>query len=705
MKTIKFILGILIFNGLQLSAQSFIWNKVNNLYGGITYSLMKDSANSVYCGTIKGIYKSNTEKKWELISNKKHPVELTFLNQNYFLAAFFDKILCSTNQGLTWDSSLISSPYGSGISCIYAKTNKIITGTSDLTILISSDLGVSWKEKNLNYWYGGYSYDFITAVELIQDTLLFVGSDGSGLIIYNMNDSLGWPIHSFTDQSIFDILAIDPYNIYYGSSNGIFHSTNIGQTWINLGLEERKIYSLKFRNNYFYAGSDSGLYKSIDQGLSWQLIKFGNIQPTIHDILFVDSETICLGTSFGTYFSYDNGNTWFLENSGIDALSGVLDILTINDTIYVASLDGLYQSFNNGQDWERKGAGLKQNIIVSLTSDDNQNIYAGTNLGICKSSDFGENWEYVLYGNYLRNVWSNNDILFASKSYIYNGNGLYRSVDYGLSWELISEVEGAIISYCNIDDDYILAGGDKLYMSSDKGISWDELTIPPTGGGGITSIKYYDGYIYICNEISGIFVSKNLGVSWDYLGLELLGSLTSEVYKDLIFIGVRNGINNLNPVGPFLSTNLGLTWSTINNGLYSPSVLTFSFDKDGFLLAGSIDGIYKSTNVITETSNKYLKAFNFAVYQNYPNPFNPTTKIKYSIPSLALRERVSEGRERVLLKIYDVLGNEIATLVNEEKPPGEYEVEFDAAGISSGIYFYKLTAGSFIQTKKMILLR
>ncbi|OIP58677.1 MAG: hypothetical protein AUK34_08810 [Ignavibacteria bacterium CG2_30_36_16] len=59
----------------------------------------------------------------------------------------------------------------------------------------------------------------------------------------------------------------------------------------------------------------------------------------------------------------------------------------------------------------------------------------------------------------------------------------------------------------------------------------------------------------------------------------------------------------------------------------------------------------------------------------------------------------------MLLKIYDVLGNEIATLVNEEKPPGNYEVEFNAKGLASGVYFYRLTAGSFIQTKKMILLR
>jgi hypothetical protein len=100
----------------------------------------------------------------------------------------------------------------------------------------------------------------------------------------------------------------------------------------------------------------------------------------------------------------------------------------------------------------------------------------------------------------------------------------------------------------------------------------------------------------------------------------------------------------------------------------------------------------------------------FYLYQNYPNPFNPTTKIKFTIPQSPLSFGEGQG---VRLIVYDVLGNEVATLVNEEKPAGNYEIEFNAAGLSSGVYFYKLSAGnpstnsghSFIQTKKMILLR
>jgi hypothetical protein len=95
----------------------------------------------------------------------------------------------------------------------------------------------------------------------------------------------------------------------------------------------------------------------------------------------------------------------------------------------------------------------------------------------------------------------------------------------------------------------------------------------------------------------------------------------------------------------------------------------------------------------------------FALYQNYPNPFNPTTRIEYRIAS----------QEFVSLKVYDVLGNEIAALVNEENPAGIYEIEFSAEGVSAsggdtynlagGIYFYRLKVGAYIETKKMVLLK
>lgn len=113
---------------------------------------------------------------------------------------------------------------------------------------------------------------------------------------------------------------------------------------------------------------------------------------------------------------------------------------------------------------------------------------------------------------------------------------------------------------------------------------------------------------------------------------------------------------------------------------------------------------------LIETEDTYDSIITgFILYQNFPNPFNPVTKIKFTIPTSPLNPSPYKGernRERLItLIVYDVLGKEIATLVNEEKPAGNYEVEFNGNGLTSGVYFYQLSADGFVQTKKMLMLK
>lgn len=120
--------------------------------------------------------------------------------------------------------------------------------------------------------------------------------------------------------------------------------------------------------------------------------------------------------------------------------------------------------------------------------------------------------------------------------------------------------------------------------------------------------------------------------------------------------------------------------------------LTIKKDKNIFILDNS-----EIKKLILATTNYPQE---FSLDQNYPNPFNPTTKIRFSVPS-----KVKGQKSKVELKVYDLLGNEVATLVNEEKSPGVYEIEFDGSLLTSGIYFYKLIAGEFNSVKKMILIK
>jgi hypothetical protein len=134
---------------------------------------------------------------------------------------------------------------------------------------------------------------------------------------------------------------------------------------------------------------------------------------------------------------------------------------------------------------------------------------------------------------------------------------------------------------------------------------------------------------------------------------------------------------------------------------------SYSF-KDENLSAGKyeyrlkqidLDGTFNYSNSIEA---EITKPNEFVLEQNYPNPFNPNTTIRYSIPSVISTE---ERNLNVILKVFDIIGNEIATLVNEEKAAGSYEINFAASHLSSGIYFYELQAGNFIQTRKMLLMK
>jgi hypothetical protein len=136
--------------------------------------------------------------------------------------------------------------------------------------------------------------------------------------------------------------------------------------------------------------------------------------------------------------------------------------------------------------------------------------------------------------------------------------------------------------------------------------------------------------------------------------------------------------------------------------------LIFTFDVDyniGNVDADTIEFVItdnKSINITKQFILQYTQPTEYKLEQNYPNPFNPTTKIRYSIPETPLPLGKWLG---VRLVVYDILGNEVTTLVNEQKEPGYYEVDFNASQFASGVYIYCLQAGSFVSTKKLMVLK
>jgi photosystem II stability/assembly factor-like uncharacterized protein len=158
--------------------------------------------------------------------------------------------------------------------------------------------------------------------------------------------------------------------------------------------------------------------------------------------------------------------------------------------------------------------------------------------------------------------------------------------------------------------------------------------------------------------------------------------------------------------GTILKTfNAGENWYNQISGTSENLNQVYFVDSDFGFAVGENGTILRTTNgggPTTRTEDEDFQLYNFELQQNYPNPFNLTTNIGFRIAYLP-DGKVGFGF--VSLKVYDVLGNEVATLVNEEKSAGEYKIEFNAYNLPSGVYFYRLQAGSFNQIKKMILIK
>jgi hypothetical protein len=171
-----------------------------------------------------------------------------------------------------------------------------------------------------------------------------------------------------------------------------------------------------------------------------------------------------------------------------------------------------------------------------------------------------------------------------------------------------------------------------------------------------------------------------------------------------IFVGTYKYIQDSG--GFYISSNNGVSWNENHQGFnITPSVRAILISNNYVFIGTEENSIWRRPlselvgiqNIGTEIQSS------FSLFQNYPNPFNPITKIRFDVAN-GFPVRTS-GNDKVVLKVYDVMGREVQTLVNESLKPGTYEATFDGSQLTSGVYFYKLIAGNFVETKKMLLIK
>lgn len=497
-----------------------------------------------------------------------------------------------------------------------------------------------------------------------------------------------WQQINSPDLSVNDILKLADGTILIGTGNGLFRSNDNFLSWDSTSVTNNVNLIQKDNFGNIYAsvlgspGYPSGyLFRSTDLGSTWT-IPYDIIPDNPHNVLNIfinDSGYVFIiqrhGGSAGMYIpvlkSTDFGTTWSLVYYFFCACEqnslGCSIIENVSGTLFVSYLFLIYPQYMFGYSIEKKVSGGNWTYYTHKFANNmylhNHELYIATtslygipSLGIIKSSDDGNT--YVQLNNGFSNLDVRQLILTPEVFIAFNGDGIYRSLDEGNNWVRIDHTGlNGSIRRVYYDDNNI------LYACTNNGL------------------YVFNGVLPVeLTSFSAIFENHKICLGWitkselNNHGFEIERSLDNTNWAT---IGFREGKG---------------TTSEPQNYNYSDDISEISAQKLYYRLKQiDFNGNFEYSKIIEVE----ITPTNFSLSQNYPNPFNPSTKIQYAITS----------RQLVILKVFDVLGKEVATLVNEEKPAGSYDVKFDAAHLPSGVYFYQLRLGDYVDSKKMLLMK
>lgn len=566
-------------------------------------------------------------------------------------------------------------------SCFFLDENTGWTAGEDGTILKTTDGGENWFSQSLSTSFDIYS-------------------------IFFTNSLNGW-------LTLFETV---PYN-----QGSIMHTTDGGNSWhSHIGSMGSKFHKVHFSdiNNGWVTESSEIIYHTTNGGTSW----IEQYPPTqgqgLYPIFFIDNNVGWTAGNpvLGIFKSTNGGDTWLTYSVPVVERINSIKFFDYQTGWLCAAQGGIAKSLDGGITWQNLQSGTSSDLMDIFFVDNNIGWCVGHNGTILHTIDGGANWleqnsgiNYNLFGVFFAN---------SLEGWVVGDNGIIlRTTNGGVSPPLIvlSPNGGEVWpvgSTQNITWNSTNVPDVKIELSTNNGTSWTTVvdstpsngiyswTVPNTPSNtckvkvsDITNPLVYDESDSVFSIIQTAFInvnSPNGGEVWP------VGSIHNITWNSTDVLDVKIE----------LSTNNGASWTTVVDSTPSSGIYGWTVPN-----SPSIQSLIKISDINSSSTNDESDSLftidpavyidsesipeHFALYQNYPNPFNPSAKISYSIPELSL----------VTVKVYDVLGNEVAALVNEEKPIGSYEIEFDASTLPSGVYFYRLQAGSFVETKKMVLMK
>jgi hypothetical protein len=361
------------------------------------------------------------------------------------------------------------------------------------------------------------------------------------------------------------------------------------------------------------------------------------------------------------------------------------EILGSNADVIAATDHGIYYSTNLGQNWMLS---TRLDICASLTKKGANYFSGSTQMGVYKSTDNGKSWEQTgLDSGSVIGLGSSSTHLFAC---VWT-KGLFISSNDGVSWTHAS-LNRTSVRRLAASGSTVYVGADTggVYVSFNNGQTWTQTAL---NGGPIYGLVINGSYTMAAQFCTGIFRSTNNGNTWAHTFA--MDTWSFACRNSNVFAG-------LSDAGVFLSTDDGVTFYAQNAGIEQLTI-TALYMSQNYLFAGtnwaSIWRRPLSQMIGVENISSNVPQ-NYELYQNYPNPFNPSTKIKFDVPS-----NVKSEKSNAKLVVYNILGKEIAVLVNEQLNAGTYEAVWNSNNFSTGVYFYTLQTDDIALTKKMMLIK
>jgi len=721
MKKIYFTFVLLYFIHTHLLSQSG-WFWQNPLpQGNHLINVSFTGSNIVYISGDGGtlLKSTNGGNNFELLqTNTTENLNVNFINElTGFSPGWNGGILRTTTGGTSWEyfqvllgCTVIQITFlnnstgfvllqGINISYIYKSTN--LGNTWSLSLGNSSNIGlntIQFIDENTGYAAGrknseirskffrtingGANWDSIASD--IQGNIWSVYFNniatgyavmyGSPKILKTTNSCLSWD--TVRQGNFFQLLKINFFNELSGYASGyenMLTTTNAGLNWVST-MTMKFIFMKDFINGIALgtAPQFNLIYKTTNSGAGWELVSHGFID-LLWDVDFINENTGFSGYYKRIYKTTNGGSNWFDDSLKFNCqgFCNVESIDFVNESIGYAAIGGGFfaKTTNSGVNWIVRKTGIEDNNYgISFPSKDTGYIVTQYRKYL-KTTNGGDNWVFLgqSINEYFRVRFADNNTGVAI--------GMPNSEQYGAY--SVTTNGGLIWTEHNFDSLRFYPNDLRLKSNAE----W-----------------FFAGYNYT-GTYNGVLVrTTNMGNDWDYKFFPntLLGSI--DFSSNLT--GYASGDKGI----MYKTSDGGLNWfptycisNDYLNGIYFVNDLTgYAVGGSGQIIktttgGGAPIGIQSVTNVVPKS---------FLLYQNYPNPFNPVTTIQFLIPAPSPLERAG-----VRLVIYDLLGREAAVLVNEQLPPGTYEVEWNASNFSSGVYFYKLEAGDFLVTKKMVLLK